>query len=58
LLVLEVEEEVGEERRVGEAGGEVCYGLRGDVVGFEDGCDVAADGGGVELDGGASGVLQ
>ena len=56
--MLEVEEEVGEERRVGEAGGEVCYGLRGDVVGFEDGCDVAADGGGVELDGGASGVLQ
>ena len=58
MLVLEVEEEVGEERRVGEAIGEFCHGLLGDVVWFEYGSDVAADGAGVELDGGASGGLQ
>jgi len=44
LLVLEVEEEIGEERRVGEAVGEFCDGLLWDVVWFEDGGDVVADG--------------
>ena len=58
MLVLEVEEEVGEERRVGEAVGEFCHGLLRNVVWFKNGSDVAADGAGVNFDGGASGGLQ
>ena len=58
MLVLEVEEEVGEEWRVRETVGEFCNGLLWDIVWFEDGSNVAADGGRIKLDGGASGGLQ